>query len=203
MTNHSSLWDAGANPLERAQNNAQLEISQWRELAETLMKSQSWRECVGACKSLLQLDPKHHFAQETLATALLQLGEQSQALEAVERLLKLSPRDPLHRLRYATLLQMEGRYGESLRQFERVVAMYPDAPFTPDARDAIETLDRLQTSQILLMASENFDFRWKLERDHRETLHDAGFALSENGLDILRQMVPPVEDDLEDTPPMH
>ena len=68
--------------------------------------------------------------------------------------------------------------------------MYPDAPFASDAREAIETLDRLQTSQVLLMAAEHMMFRLELERDPRATLDDNGFYLSENGFESLRQMLP-------------
>jgi tetratricopeptide (TPR) repeat protein len=166
------------------------DISLWRDKAESSLKTQSWNECIKACEKLLTLDPKHHFAQETLATALLQLGQVPEAVSAIQRLLQLSPRDPLHRLRFATLLQMEGKHGESLREFERIVAMYPDAPFTPDAQEAIETLDRLQTSQILLLASERNEFRWQLEREPKVALEENGFYLSDNGFEILCQMIP-------------
>ena len=68
------------------------------------------------------------------------------------------------------------------REFERILTlMYPDAPWTADARDAIESLDRLQTSHILMMAAEHDEFRWKLERDLNGLLEENNFHLSENG----------------------
>ena len=166
-----------------------------RELAESLLKNQDWEKCVAACKALLKLAPRHHFAQETLATALLQIGDVEQAIAAVARLLEISPRDPLHRLRLATLLQMQGRHGESLFEFERILHMYPDAPFVNDARTAVENLDRMQTQQILLMAAEQDDFRWKLERDPASALAQNNFHLSENGYESLRQMIPGTDEE--------
>ncbi len=172
--------------------------------AEVALKAQSWVECLTACRALLQIDAKHHFAQETLVTALLQTGENDAAITAVRRLLEISPRDPLHRLRLATLLQMQGQPGDSLREFELIGAMYPDAPFSDDAREAVENLERLQTQQILLMAAEQDTFRWQLERDPAQTLEDNGFYLTENGFESLRQMIPGAEEEhIERTPRTH
>lgn len=171
-----------------------------RSRIENHLEAQQWDKCIDACTSLLQLDRHDHFAQETLATALLQTGQIDAALEAVGRLLQLSPRDPLHRLRFAAILQMQGRNGEALREFERVIAMYPDAPFCNEAREAIEQLDRMQTQQILLMAAEHNDFRWMLERDMTEALESSNFHLSENGFESLRQMIPGSEDPISEPP---
>ena len=176
-------------------------VAQMRARAESHLQGQNWRDCIAACRDLLQIEPRHHFAQETLATALLQIGETGAATGAVQRLLELSPRDPLHRLRYATLLQMQDRFGEAAREFERVAAMYPDAPFVADAQEAIENLDRIQTSQILMLAAEHDEFRWKLERDLASLLEENGFYLSENALESLRQMIPNSEIEVEARPP--
>ena len=172
-----------------------------RARAESSLEAQNWDECIQACRLLLKLDPRHHFAQETLATALLQIGDTKAATGAVKRLLELSPRDPMHRLRYATMLQMQDQFGEAAREFERITLMYPDAPFAPDALEAIENLDRMQTSQILMMAAEHDEFRWKLERHMTELLEDNGFYLSENGAESLRQMIPNSEIEVETRAP--
>ncbi len=168
---------------------------------ESALGTQNWAECIRACRALLKRDPAHHFAQETLVTALLQSGKNDVAIQAVRRLLEISPRDPLHRLRLATLLQMQGQPGESLREFERIGAMYPDAPFSEDALEAVENLERLQTQQILLMAAEQDSFRWQLERDPAQTLEDNGFYLTENGFESLRQMIPGAEEEHIDRAP--
>ena len=177
-------------------------LAKWRDLAESHLKSQDWAGCIIACHALLKLDPRHHFAQETLSTALLQVGRVDEAIEAVQRLLEISPRDPFHRLRLATLYQMQDRHGASAREFERIAAMYPDAPFTADALDAIETLDRLQTTQIFLMAAQDARFRWDLERAPLQTLEENEFYLSENSLESLRQILPAPDDDLDAPPPI-
>ena len=179
-------------------------IELMRARAESSLKSQNWDECIENCHLLLKLAPRHHFAQETLATALLQVGQTKAAVAAVKRLLEISPRDPMHRLRYATMLQMQDRFGEAAREFERITLMYPDAPFSPDAREAIENLDRMQTSQILMMAAEHDEFRWRLERDMNELLEEQGFYLSENAAESLRQMIPNSEIEVEfEAPKVH
>ncbi|HEX8463103.1 MAG TPA: tetratricopeptide repeat protein [Abditibacterium sp.] len=187
------------NLSERAAQSAK--ISKWNSRVESALATQNWDECMAACRSLLKLAPRHHFAQETLATALMQLGQTDEAIAAVRRLLEISPRDPLHRLRLATLLQMQSQPGESLRQFEMITEMYPDAPFSDDARDAVENLDRLQTQQILIMAAEQDTFRWQLERDPADALEENGFYLTENGFESLRQMIPGADDDITEAAP--
>ena len=172
-------------------------IELMRARAESALQRQNWNACIEDCRLLLQLDPRHHFAQETLATALLQIGETNAAVAAVRRLLEISPRDPMHRLRYATMLQMQDRFGPAAREFERIALMYPDSPFTPDALEAIENLDRMQTSQILMMAAEHDEFRWRLERNMAELLEEQGFYLSENAAESLRQMIPNSEIEVE------
>lgn len=172
-------------------------IELMRARAESHLQAQNWDDCIRDCRLLLRIDPRHHFAQETLATALLQIGDTKAAIDAVKRLLEISPRDPLHRLRYATMLQMQDQFGLAAREFERIALMYPDAPFTPDAVEAIENLDRMQTSQILMMAAEHDEFRWKLERDMAQLLEENEFYLSENGAESLRQMIPNSELEVE------
>ncbi len=99
---------------------------------------------------------------------------------------------------------MQGQPGESLREFERLGAMYPDAPFSEDAREAVENLERLQTQQILMMAAEQDTFRWQLERNTAQTLEENGFYLTENGFDSLCQMIPGAEDEtIERAPRIH
>ena len=172
-----------------------------RALVEINLHAQKWEACVAACRALLQRDSRHHFAQESLATSLMQLGHIEEATNATARLVELSPRDPFHRLRFATLLQMHGKNGDSTREFERVALMYPNEPFSGDARDAVDNLDRLQTSQIFLLAAEQPEFRWLLERDPVAALEENGFYLSENGLESLKQMIPGYDEDEPLDPP--
>ena len=178
-----------------------------RAAIEAALRAQDWPACVKACRALLKVAPRHHYALETLATALMQMGDMNAATATVERLVEISPRDPFHRLRYATLLQMQGKHGDSTREFERVARMYPDEPFSGDARDAVENLEKLQTSQIFLMAAEQLPFRWLLERSPEQALEENGFYLSENGLDSLKQMIPGFDEDLagegQNAPKMH
>jgi hypothetical protein len=87
------------------------------------------------------------------------------------------------------LLQLQGRSGDALREFQLVLHLYPDAPFVEDAHEAVEALDAIQIQQILMMASEQNDFRHGLQQAMETALDDSGFHLSENGRESLRNML--------------
>jgi tetratricopeptide (TPR) repeat protein len=158
-------------------------------LAEAQLEAQHWSACLGSCEAVLQLSPRHHFGMEILATALLQSGDPAAAEKVMRELLQVSPFDPLHRLRLATLLQLQGKLGESAREFERVLEMHRNSPILEEAREALETLERMQTQQILMLASERLDFRRHLEDDMEGALEALGFYLSENGRESLQHMI--------------
>lgn len=164
-------------------------IALWLALAETQMEAQVWDECISACHELLKLAPQHHLGQEILATALLYNGQIEVAVEVMQGLLRLSPRDPLHRLKLATLLHLQGQLGDSLREFQRVVITHPDAPFTQEAYETIETLDKMQIQQILARASEDYAFRLHLQRAFELALEDNDFYLSDSGRESLRHLL--------------
>ena len=163
--------------------------SLWQALAETQLEAQAWQECVNACRELLELQPRNHFALEMLATSLLYDGQPREAAEVMRQLLALSPRDPLHRLKLATLLHLQGSLGESLIEFQRVVNSYPDAPFTQEAAEAIEALDRIQIQHILARYTEQTEFNRSLQGDLDESLEEQGYHLSDSGLESLRHLL--------------
>jgi tetratricopeptide (TPR) repeat protein len=158
-------------------------------LAETHLGAQDWDAGAKVCREILAREPRHHAALELLATAHLQTNQLKAAIEVMERLLLISPRDPLHRLKLATLMQLQGALGASSREFQRVLETHGEFPFTNDATEAVEALDRLQTQQILMMAAEQNQFRLKLERHFDAALAEGGFHLSESGRESLRHMV--------------
>jgi tetratricopeptide (TPR) repeat protein len=172
-----------------AKNKDVEDLSLRQALIEAHLEAQSWIEAATACRALLKISPRHHFAQEMLATALLQAGNLVEAETVMRDLMSQSPRDPLHRLRLATLLQLQGKLGESNREFERVIHLHPHFPLQSEAREAVETLDRMQTQQVLIMASEQLAFRRQLETDMTGALEMLGFHLSESGEDSLRHII--------------
>ena len=168
---------------------ANASASLWQALAETQLEAQSWQECVNACRKLLELQPRNHFALEMLATALLYDSQPKDAALVMRQLLALSPRDPLHRLKLATLLHLQGALGESLIEFQRVVTSYPDAPFTQEAQEAIEALDRIQIQHILARYTEQTEFSRALQSELDEAIKEEGYHLSDSGLESLRHLL--------------
>ena len=104
-------------------------------------------------------------------------------------LLTISPLDPLHRLRLATLLQLQGKLGEATREFERTIEMHGHMPIVAEAYGALENLERMQTQQVLMLASERLDFRRLLETDIIEALDSLGFYLSEGACESLQHTI--------------
>lgn len=164
-------------------------IALWLALAETQMDLREWDACVISCTELMQLDPNHHSGLEMLATALAQESRLPEATDVLRRLLQLSPLDPLHRLRLASLLQMQGLLGEALYQLELVVQLQGNGALAGEAIEAIESMDRMQTHQILARAVSDPIFRHQLESDCDQVLQENGFALSTPGLETLRHLV--------------
>lgn len=179
-------------------------IALWEALAETLLEDQRWDECIAACRSLLDLAPRHHWAREMLATALLHSDRIADAETVMRELLAISPLDPLHRLRLATLLQLQQRHEEAMRELQYVVESQPPGPLHGEALEAIETLDKMQTQQILARAAEQWHFRTQLENDLEEALEEAGFRLSDSGRETLRYIIATGgESDDDFHPPVH
>lgn len=177
-------------------------------LAETHLEDRDWGGCVTACRQLLEKRPQNHWALELAATSMLQMGSLDEATSVVRRLLQLSPDDPLHRLRLATLLQLQGLLGDACRQFQLVAVMHSHMPFHQEALEAIEALDKMQTQQVLMLASEQTDFRLRLERSFDEALAESAFHLSDHATETLRHMVwdgrleAPFDEDGSDSPAM-
>jgi tetratricopeptide (TPR) repeat protein len=164
-------------------------IALHQALAEVHLEAQDWDKAIAVCHALLDLMPRHHFAQELLATALLQAGRLGEAEQVMRDLIAQSPRDPLHRLRLATLLQLQGKLGDATREFERIIELHPEFALAAEAREAVETLDRMQTQQVLMLASEQLTFRRHLETDIEGALASLNFHLSESGYDSLKNTI--------------
>lgn len=178
-------------------------IALWLALAESQFEAQNWELCISASNMLLQLSPAHHAALELQATALLQLSRPAEAEIAIRALLSISPLDPLHRLRLATLLQLQGKLGEATREFERTIEMHGNLPIVAEAHGALENLERMQTQQVLMLASERFDFRRLLETDMAEALESLGFYLSESAYESLQHTIWDGSFFEEETPRLH
>ena len=202
----STLQSAiAANTTEDAAALSRL-VTLWLALAELQLQTQDWEGCIASCRTVLEMQPREHFALEMLATTLLHQGDIPASMQVVEQLLRISPRDPLHRMRFATLLQVQGQIADALREWETVLAMYPAAPFVAEAEEAIEMLDRAQIHHVLLRAAEERTFAWELQRDIETTLDDNNFYLSEGGMETLRQLIwdGRLDDTLRsDTPRLH
>jgi tetratricopeptide (TPR) repeat protein len=173
----------------QCQWSARDEAKIWEAVSDVHGANRRWDECVGAAQKALQLDARLHMAREMMASALLQNGRVVEASDVMRELLQMSPFDPLHRLRYATLLQLQGRGAEASQEFARVVQMHPDAPFSQEAREAMEAIDASQIQQILMQAAEAPHFRQALHREMETALQESGFYLSENGRESLRNIL--------------
>ncbi len=83
------------------------------------------RDAVKAFRELLAIAPNHVEALADLASALHQLGEQTEALEYYEKALHAAPNDVDVLSNYATALYELGEYERALPIFERGFALQP------------------------------------------------------------------------------
>jgi tetratricopeptide (TPR) repeat protein len=182
--NEQELWDEAAQ-LTAGDDTARTALRE--ALAQWHGEGGRWAECVQVCDEILREHPRHHSALEMRAAALLHSGDIAGATGVLRLLLRVSPRDPLHRLKLATLLQLQDQTADAAREYEYVLAAHPNAPFTSEARGALELLDNIQSQQILMRAAEDVAFRRAIETSLDEALHSGGFYLSENARENLRQ----------------
>ena len=179
-----AIWDEAAKLNE---NNMAVELKLWRAIAQWHGEASRWGECIAVCDAILHRDPRHHDALEMRSAAQLHAGDVGGAIGTLRILLRISPRDPLHRLKLATLLQVNGETADAAREYERVLAAHPDAPFTGEARGALEMLDNLQMHQVLMRAAEDLNFRRHAETSLDEALSFGGYYLSPGARETLRQ----------------
>lgn len=156
-------------------------------LIATLLDSGRYQEIVNEGKILMKLAPRSVFARDVLSLAYMQLGQTDKALRVVGELVWLDPANPDHYLKRAMLLQQQGNVKNAVGEYTRVLEMAPEGSDALSvAADALETMDDRQLQQILLLASEDGVFQWKVRHDPAEATLERGYHLTPDGIAKLQ-----------------
>lgn len=156
-------------------------------LIATLLDSGRYQEIVNEGKLLVKLVPRSIFARDVLSLAYMQLGQTDKALRVVGELIWLDPANPDHYLKRAMLLQQQGNVKNAVGEYTRVLEMAPEGSDAVSvAVDALETMDDRQLQQILLLASEDQMFQWKVLHDPAEASLERGYHLTPDGVAKLQ-----------------
>jgi tetratricopeptide (TPR) repeat protein len=167
-------------------------------LIATLLDGGRFEEIVSEAKALVKVAPRSLFARDVLSIAYLQLGKHEKALRVVGELIWLDSLNPDHYLKRAMLFQQQNNIRAAVSEYIRVMNMAPeDSDAFACAEDALETLDEDQLRQIVLLASEDRLFHWKLCRETADAAQERGFFLTAEGVARLRHLAQSHLSDLE------
>jgi tetratricopeptide (TPR) repeat protein len=169
--------------------NLSPDLLEARELvAELLLEQGMVDDTILEAAEILKRSPRNLRGLDLLGTAYLYQGDIDHALQIVNQMVLLSPTDPLHHFKRAILLQQKGQVGEALGSFMRVVEMESESDIAQQSVEAIQMLDDYQIRQILLLASEDAMFRYRLTQDVERATRVRGYHLSPAGLAALAQV---------------
>jgi tetratricopeptide (TPR) repeat protein len=150
-------------------------------LVETLLDACLYDEAIAEGKALLRVSPRNVFARDVLSIAYLHVGQAEKALHMATEMTRLDPLNPGHHFKRALLLQQRGNIADAVAEYTRTRDLStPDSDIYTDAIDALDALDDYQLHQILLLATEDWNFNHQLRVDAAEAIRSRGFTLSED-----------------------
>jgi tetratricopeptide (TPR) repeat protein len=177
------------NPSERDPREA---------LIATLLDGGRFTEIIAESKALVRVAPRSLFARDILSIAYMQLGQIEKALRTVGELVWLDPLNPDHYLKRAMLFHQQRNTRAAVSEYVRVMEMAsPDSDAYQCAAESLESLDEEQLRQIVLLATDDRLFHWKLCRETAEAAQERGFFLSDEGVARLHHMAQSHMEELE------
>jgi tetratricopeptide (TPR) repeat protein len=155
-------------------------------LAQMYLQSSLYDEAIDECKALLRLAPKSLFARDILSVAYLQKGETDKAYVINDELIRLSPNDPRNHFKKGVLCQQRGDWRGAMSSLALAHQIAPIGSVEEqEAEDAIDSLDRHQIKQLVLLLSEDKSFQIMISRDPQAAIVERGYALSAVALSFI------------------
>ncbi len=197
--------DPAVHALRRAQHLSPSMRDPREALIATLLDGGRFEEIVLEAKALVRVAPRSVFARDVLSIAYMQLGRMEKALRVVGELVWLDPMNPDHYLKRAMLFQQQDNVRAAVAEYGRVLHMSAEGSESYQcAEEALQMMDEDQLRQIVLLASEDRVFHWKLGRETADAAQERGFFLSDDGVARLRHLVqnhlPDLDRDLSSSP---
>ena len=153
-------------------------------LIETLLDASLFDEAIVEGKELLRVAPRNVFARDVLSIAYLHVGKTDKALGMATEMTRLDPLNPNHHFKRALLLQQRGDIAGAFEEYARTRDLaVPTSEVYADALEAIDALDDYQLHQILLLATEDWNFNHQLCIDPVNAVESRGFVLSDDAMD--------------------
>ena len=169
--------------------NLSPDLVEARELvAEVCLEQGRVEGTLQEATEILKRSPRNLRALDLMGTAFLYQGDIGHALKIVDQMVLLTPGDPAHHFKRAILLQQQGQIGGALGAFLRVLELSPESDLAQQAAEAVQMLDDYQLRQILLLASEDAMFRYRLSQDVEMATRQKGYVLSPAGMAALAQV---------------
>lgn len=167
-------------------------------LIATLLDAGRFEELVAESKVLIKVVPRSVFGRDVLSIAYMQTGQLEKALRTIGELIWLDPLNPDHYLKRAVLFQQQNNVKAAMTEYARVLEMTPpQSEAYQCAEEALDVMDEEQIRQVVLLASEDRLFHWKLCRETAEAAQERGFFLSSDGIARLRHIAEEHLADLE------
>jgi tetratricopeptide (TPR) repeat protein len=159
------------------------------DLAQMYLERSRFDEAITECKALLRLAPKSLFARDILSIAYLQKGDTDKALVVNDELIRLSPNDARNHYKRGILCQQRGDWQGAMQSLTIAYRIAPvDSIEEGEAQEAIDTLDRHQVKQLVLLMSEDRALRIKIARDPEVAVTERGYSLSSIALAFVEQV---------------
>jgi len=175
--------DAAVHAFRHASNLSPAFCDPREALIETLLDSSQFDDAIVEGKELLRVAPRNVFARDVLSIAYLHIGKTDKALHMATEMTRLDPLNPNHHFKRALLLQQCGEIGSAFAEYARTRDLaVPGSEIYADALDAIDALDEYQLHQILLLATEDWDFNHQLCANPELAVQSRGFTLSEDAM---------------------
>ncbi len=158
-------------------------------LIATLLDGGRFPEIITEAKALVKVAPRSLFARDVLSIAYMQTGQLEKSLRVIGELIWLDPLNPDHYLKRAMLFQQQSNVRAAVSEYARVLDMAMEGSEAYlCAEESLESMDDDQLRQIILIATEDRLFHWKLCRETAEAAQERGFFLSEDGVNRLRHL---------------
>lgn len=153
-----------------------------------LMERGEFEAVIREGKKWLRRESNSIGALEALAKGYWLKGDLKAAVHISNRLLSLNPHEMQYRRDRALMYQHLGLWRLAMTDYEQVGRMAADEATICWAHDSVRHLDKLQLRQITQLLFECPLFREDFRRNPVEVLKIRGFALTEDGMSVVRWM---------------
>lgn len=114
----------------------------WQEgVVRLMLQSFDWQNALETCRQVLQSDPDHLGALETMAHALWLGGEYQDVVRTTSRLLQLNPHEPGYRYTRGMAYMSLGELTRAAEDFRRALTQSRDPRFLAQVSSSLDAVE--------------------------------------------------------------